>query len=190
MTDRTKLHRRPQRGAHDRETLDAILDEALVAHVGFIVERQPYVLPMAFVRVDDAIYVHGSRNNRMLDAIVGRPVGVTVTMLDGLVLAKSAFHHSMNYRSAVILGEGADVADERVAAQVFDALLDRMSPLRSRVARSPTAAELAATRMVRVPLHEFSCKIRQGPPIDDEADLSWDAPSGVIALQTRRGPLA
>jgi uncharacterized protein len=189
MTDRTRLRRRPQRGHHDRETLDRILDEALVAHVGFVVEGQPYVLPMAFVRLDDAIWLHGSRNNRMLDAIVGRPAVVTVTLLDGLVLAKSAFHHSMNYRSAVILGTGED-ADPSDAGRVLDALVDRMVPDRSRIARSPTPAELGATRVVRFPLDEFSCKIREGGPIDDDADVDWPAPAGVVPLRLTRGPLA
>ena len=183
-TARTRLHRRPQRGLYERAALNAILDEALVCHLGFVDAGQPVVIPTTFVRVGEALYVHGAAASRALRALAaGLPACVTVTLLDGLVLARSAFHHSMNYRSVVILGTAVEVVDETEKRSVLDALVERVSPGRTRVVRAPSEKELAATSLLRMPIEEASAKVRRGPPIDDEGDLAIPCWAGEIPLR-------
>jgi nitroimidazol reductase NimA-like FMN-containing flavoprotein (pyridoxamine 5'-phosphate oxidase superfamily) len=187
-TARTRLRRLSQRGSYDRGLVHALLDEALVCHVGFVHEAQPYVLPMAFARIGELLYVHGAVANRMLGSLAGgASICVTVTLLDGLVLARSAFHHSMNYRSLVALGPAREVLDPPEKLRAFDALVDRCAPERSREARGANAEELRATRVFALELLEVSAKMRSGPPLDDEDDLAHPCWAGVIPLSLERG---
>lgn len=183
VTQRTAFKRKPQRGSHERAALDAILDEALVCHVGVVIDGTPRVLPTAHVRLGDALYVHGSRKNRLMTSMIGQPVAVTVTLLDGLVMSRTAFHHSMNYRSAVIYGEGVDVLDVAEKRAALHALVEHIAAGRSTEARPPTASELAATLVVRVPIEEGSVKARTGAAIDDDETLGDDCWAGVIPLK-------
>jgi uncharacterized protein len=187
-TPHTTLHRRPARGTYDREVVHAILDEALVCHLGFVVEGQPFVLPTTFVRDGEALFVHGSVASRMLRSLAsGVPVCLTVTLVDGLVLARSAFHHSMNYRSVVVLGTAREVADLATKDRVLGKLVDKLSPGRSALVRAPTEKELRGTSVLALPLDEVSGKVRVGPPIDDEADMSFPVWAGVVPTALRAG---
>lgn len=187
-TPRTRLHRRPQRGVFDRAALSAILDEALVCHLGFVDAGQPIVIPTTFVRIDEALYVHGAAASRALRTLAtGLPACVTVTLLDGLVLARSAFHHSMNYRSVVILGTAVEVVDAEEKRAALDALVERVSPGRTHVVRAPNEKELAATSVLRMPIEEASAKVRSGPPIEDEGDLAISCWAGEIPLRIECG---
>jgi uncharacterized protein len=178
-TERTRIRRLPDRGDYDRQTVHAILDEALVAHV---------VLPLTFARVDETIYFHGAVANHLLrTAKGGTDVCVTVTLLDGLVLAKSAFHHSMNYRCVVVMGQARVVEDAGEKLLALDAIVDRVAPDRSKEARSPNDSELRSTLVLALPLVEVSAKIRSGGPIDDEADAEWPAWAGVIPVRLVQG---
>jgi nitroimidazol reductase NimA-like FMN-containing flavoprotein (pyridoxamine 5'-phosphate oxidase superfamily) len=182
-TDRTRVRRLPQRGTHDRQTIYDILDQALVAHVGFVDTSQPYVLPMAFVRFGDSIFLHGSTRARMLEQIsAGDPVCVTATLLDGLVLARSAFHHSMNYRSVAVLGSGRAVEDRDRALTALEALTEKLTPGRWAEIRLPTDQEMKATRVVEIPIEEASAKIRTGPPLDDEDDMALAVWAGCVPI--------
>lgn len=183
VTPRTTLKRKPQRGSHERAALDAILDEALVCHVGVMIDGAPRVLPTAHVRLGDALYVHGSRKNRLMTAMIGQPVAVTVTLLDGLVMSRTAFHHSMNYRSAVIYGVGVDVVDVEEKRAALHALVEHIAPGRAAEARPPVENELAGTLVVRVTIDEGSVKARSGAAIDDAETLSDDCWAGVIPLK-------
>lgn len=184
---RTTVRRRAQRGRYERDLVHAILDEALVCHVGFESEHGPVVLPTMHARVDDTLYLHGAVGNAMLRTLaVGAPVCVTVTLLDGLVLARSAFHHSMNYRSVVVFGTGTAVEARSAKLAALEALIERIHPGRWTEARPPTDAELRQTLVVSVPLDEASAKVRSGPPIDDEEDYALDVWAGEIPLETRR----
>jgi nitroimidazol reductase NimA-like FMN-containing flavoprotein (pyridoxamine 5'-phosphate oxidase superfamily)/GNAT superfamily N-acetyltransferase len=190
VTERTRLHRRPQRARTDRAALEAILDEAAVVHVGFAGDAaQPFVLPTTFVRIGRAIYLHGATANRTLRAAAaGAELCAAVTLLDGLVLARSAFHHSMNYRSAVIFGRARELTDAGEKRRVLAALVDRFVPGRSSIVRPPSDAELAATLLLELPLDEASVKARSGPPLpDEEADAGWPAWTGVIPMALRAG---
>lgn len=185
---RTTVKRIPKRGHYDRETINAILDEAIICHVGFAVEGQPYVIPTGFARVDDVIYIHGSAASRMLRELSkGVDVCVTVTILDGLVLARSAFHHSMNYRSVVILGKAELVTDETEKMAALEALTDHFVPERWKDVRPPTELEMKATSVLRLPLTEASAKIRSGPPVDDDADHELDVWAGVVPISLVKG---
>jgi uncharacterized protein len=189
VTDRTKLHRRANRGSHDRAVIDAILDEALVCHIGFAAPS-PVVLPTTHVRLGDQLYVHGAVANHMLASVAkGLEACVTVTLLDGLVLAKSAFHHSVNYRSVVVFGRGLAVTDVAEKRRALDALIDKLHTGRSQACRAPTDAELGATLVIAFSISEASAKIRVGPPIDDEEDMALPYQAGVIPLVTTRGEL-
>ena len=184
---RTTVRRRAQRGQYDRELIHAVLDEALVSHVGFESEHGPVVLPTMHARVDDTLYLHGAVGNAMLRALAaGAPVCVTVTLLDGLVLARSAFHHSMNYRSVVVFGTAVAVEEREVKLAALEALVERIHPGRWTEARQPTESELRQTLVVSVPLDEASAKVRSGPPIDDPEDYTLDVWAGVVPLETRR----
>ncbi|HEX6732836.1 MAG TPA: pyridoxamine 5'-phosphate oxidase family protein [Pyrinomonadaceae bacterium] len=183
-TDRTKLKRLPKRGHYDRDTIDSILDEGFICHVGFVVDGQPFVIPTGYARVDDKLYIHGSQASRMLRTLAdGVDVCVTVTLVDGLVLARSAFHHSMNYRSVVVFGKAELVAtrEEKLAALL--ALSEHFIRGRWNDVREPTEQELIATTVLALPLVEASAKIRTGPPLDDEEDYSLPVWAGVVPLQ-------
>lgn len=188
-SERTRVRRAAERGAYDRETLLAILDEGLVAHVGFTGEDgQPYVIPMGYARDGERLLLHGSTLSRLMQrAAEGVPVCVTVTLLDGLVLARSVFHHSMNYRSVVVLGRAVPIRDRAEKLAALEALVEHLTPGRSAEARGPSEKELAATEIVAVPLDEASAKIRTGPPKDPKGDLDLDVWAGVVPLRTVAG---
>jgi nitroimidazol reductase NimA-like FMN-containing flavoprotein (pyridoxamine 5'-phosphate oxidase superfamily) len=188
QTPRTTVARQRDRGRYEREMINAIVDEALICHVGFSVDGQPYVIPMAHARIEDRLYIHGSVGSRMLKNMkAGVPVCVTVTLLDGLVLARSAFHHSMNYRSAVILGVAREVTDEQEKRSVFDALVNHVVPGRSADVRAADAQELKATSVLCLVIEEASAKVRRGPPIDAEEDYALDCWAGVLPMQLMPG---
>jgi len=181
-TDRVTLRRRPQRGAYDEATIFSILDATFLCHVGFVLDRQPFVIPTSFGRSGRTIYVHGAAASRMLRELsTGLPVCVTVTVLDGLVLARSIFHHSMNYRSVVILGSATLCADEE-KSRGLKVVSDHIIPGRWAEVRAPNAIELRATSLLKLEITEASAKIRQGPPIDDEEDHALGCWAGVLPL--------
>jgi uncharacterized protein len=185
---RTRVVREPQRAVYDRATIYDILDEGFICHVGFAIDGQPYVIPTSYGRKDDILYIHGSAASRMLrHANSGVPVCVTVTLLDGLVLARSIFNHSMNYRSVVVLGTALAIEDldEKLAA--LHTLSEHILPGRWQDARQPNEKELKATTVLRLPIEEFSAKVRQGPPVDDEEDYSFSTWAGVIPLDMVSG---
>lgn len=187
-TDRTKLKRLPKRGHFDRETIYAILDEGFICHVGFAVNGQPFVIPTGYARADDKLYIHGSQASRMLRTLAGGlDACVTVTILDGLVLARSAFHHSMNYRSVVVFGRATIVDDpaEKLAALV--SLSEHIIRGRWADVREPNEQELRATTVLCLPLAESSAKVRTGPPLDDEEDYALPMWAGVIPLKLVAG---
>jgi nitroimidazol reductase NimA-like FMN-containing flavoprotein (pyridoxamine 5'-phosphate oxidase superfamily) len=183
-SERTRLRRRPDRGSYDRATIHAILDEGRVCHVGFVHDGQPFVVPTTYARVGDALYVHGAAASRMLRGLAsGVPVCITVTLLDGLVLARSAFHHSMNYRSVVVLGVATEVTDPAERLGALEAIVEHVAPGRWAASRPPTAPELRATSVLRLPITEASAKIRTGGPIDDAADMGWPCWAGHVPLR-------
>ena len=182
-TERTRIRRMPQRASYDAAVVEAILAEGLYCHVGFNIDAQPYVLPTIYARVEDRLYIHGSAASRMLRTIGERmPVCITVTLLDGLVLARSTFHHSMNYRSVVILGEAAEVTDRDEKMTALKAIVDHVMVGRWEDVRQPSDQELKATSVIRVPLDEVSAKIRTGPPVDDDEDYQLDCWAGEVPL--------
>jgi uncharacterized protein len=184
QTDRTRLKRLPKRGHYDRDTVNGILDEGFICHVGFVVDGQPFVIPTGYARVDDNLYVHGSQASRMLRTLAGgMDVCVTVTLVDGLVLARSAFHHSMNYRSVVVFGRAELVADREEKLAALFALSEHFIRGRWNDVREPTEQELTATSVLSLPLTEASAKVRTGPPLDDEEDYSLPVWAGVIPLK-------
>ena len=183
QTPRTRLKRRAQRGHYDRATVNAILDEALVCHIGFAHEGYVTVLPTAYVRHGDSLYVHGSTANRMFRAIRdGAEACVTVTLLDGVVLARSAFHQSMNYRCVVLYGGAREVTEESRKLEAMHWLLDHVAPGRWAEVRPPSPQELKQTLVLEFPIDEASAKVRSGPPLDDEEDLSAPCWAGEIPL--------
>ncbi|MCH9002333.1 MAG: pyridoxamine 5'-phosphate oxidase family protein [Planctomycetes bacterium] len=187
-TGRTRVRRIAERGVYDRQVIYDILDEALICHVGFVDGGHPFVLPTIHVRIEDRLYLHGAKGNRMLDGITsGTGACVTVTLVDGLVLARSAFHHSMNYRSVVILARGVEIADSEDKSGILDALMEHTVPGRLRDARPPSKKELDATKIVALPIDEASAKIRTGPPVDDESDYALPVWAGVIPLSCVAG---
>jgi nitroimidazol reductase NimA-like FMN-containing flavoprotein (pyridoxamine 5'-phosphate oxidase superfamily) len=174
----------PQRGAYDRAAVNRILDEGLVCHVGIVEEGQPCVIPTLYVRVGDRLYLHGSPASRLLRAVQrSEPVCVTVTLTDGLVLARSALHHSMNYRSVVLFGTAAPVEDPALKLEVLRGLSEHLIPGRWQDVRPPSDAELRRTLVVWLPIEEASAKIRTGPPVDDEGDYALPTWAGVIPLR-------
>lgn len=187
-THRTKLRRLPVRGDFDRATINEILDEALLCHVGFIVDEQPFVIPTTHARVDDQLFIHGSVASRMLRTLsTAVDICVTVTLMDGLVLARSAFHHSMNYRSVVIFGKATVVTNDHDKLEALRSFSEHVIPGRWREVRPPTEQELKATIVLSLLLNEASAKIRSGSPIDDEADYELDVWAGVIPLRLVAG---
>jgi nitroimidazol reductase NimA-like FMN-containing flavoprotein (pyridoxamine 5'-phosphate oxidase superfamily) len=187
-TPRTTLRRLPARGHFDRATVNAILDEALVCHVGFVADGQPFVIPTIHARAGDQVFVHGSAASRMLKTLQGGvPVCLTATLLDGLVLARSAFHHSMNYRSVVVLGDAQAVTDDREKWDALHAIVEHVAPGRWSEVREPSAKELAGTLVLRLPIAEASAKVRTGPPLDDEEDYALECWAGVLPLRLTPG---
>ena len=187
-TDRTTVRRLPARGSYDRALIHSILDEAPVCHVGFVVNGRPFVIPTLHVRVGDRLYMHGSPGSRMLKAMAGGvEVCVNVTVVNGLVLARSAFHHSMNYRSVVVLGTAQAVDDPDEKTRVLHALSEHLVPGRWRDVRGPAPGELKATSVLSLPIDEASAKVRTGPPVDDEEDYALPAWAGVVPLSLKAG---
>jgi len=188
-TPRTRLVREAERGVYNREAAYRILDEGFLCHVGFVADGQPFVIPTSYGRKHDRLYIHGSAASRMLRQMKdGVPVCVTVTLLDGLVLARSIFNHSMNYRSVVILGKATPVDDAVEKVEALRLLSEHIIPGRWADARQPNERELKATLVMRVPIEEFSAKVRTGPPIDDEEDYSFPTWAGVVPLETVARP--
>jgi len=191
-TGRTRVQRRAERGSLDRQLIYEILDEGLVCHVSFVHDAHPVVLPMAYVRIEDHVYLHGAPKNRMLDVLAaGARACIAVTLLDGLVLARSQFHHSLNYRSVVLFGSAETVTDLERKQRVLGALCDHLAPGRSRESRPGTRQELAGTRVLGVPIVEASAKRREGPPLDSADDLALPHWAGVVPVELKVGtPLA
>ena len=187
-TERTTVKRLSKRGVYEREPIYRILDEAFICHVGFAVDGQPFVIPTGYARVDDRLYIHGSQISRMLRTLAaGIDVCVTVTLLDGLVLARSAFHHSLNYRSVVVFGRAAMVDEREAKLAALRAFSEHVVPGRWDEARQPTDQELKATAVLSLPLEEASAKVRTGPPIDDEEDYALPVWAGVVPLRLVAG---
>ena len=183
-TERTQVKRLPKRGKYDHETVHKILDEGFVCHVGFSVDGQPFVIPTNYGRTGDVLYLHGSAASRMLKTLSGGvPVCVTVTHVDGLVLARSAFHHSVNYRSVVILGTARLVEDPAEKMEALRLFTEHVMKGRWDDVRQPTEQELKATIVLALPLEEVSAKVRTGGPIDDEPDYTLPVWAGVLPLQ-------
>ncbi len=182
-SERTRVRRLPERGVYDPETIHAILDEALICHVAYVQDGSPRVIPTIHARIGDTLYIHGSNASRTLRASkAGADVAIGVTLLDGLVMARSAFHHSMNYRSVVVFGHARDVTDpdEKWAAQ--RALVEHVARGRASEARMPNEGELKQTTILAIPIAEASAKVRTGPPKDEPADLELDVWAGVLPL--------
>src|SRR4051794_20499005 len=183
-TQRTKLRRKPARGSHERGGIEAIFDEALVSHLGFLDAGLPVVIPTLHARVGSHIYLHGSAASRALRESKGAEVCLTATLIDGLVLARAAMHHSANYRSAMLFGAAEWIEDEAEKLTALEALVEKLIPGRWADTRGPTEKELRATALLRIPLEQASAKLRTGPPIDDEADLELRVWAGVVGLRT------
>ena len=182
-TQHTTVKRHPERGAYDRATIDPILDEALICHLGFVAEGRPFVIPTIHARDGDTLYIHGSPASRMLrTAKEGVDICVTVTLLDGLVLARSVYNHSMNYRSVVVLGRACEVTDRDEKLRAMQRVVEQVVPGRWNDARRPSDGEIKGTTILALALDEASAKIRSGPPTDDDADLRLPVWAGVIPL--------
>ena len=187
-TARTRVVREADRAVYDRETVYRILDEGFLCHAGFVVDGQPFVIPTSFGRKDATLYIHGSAASRMLRQLKdGVPVCITVTLLEGLVLARSIFNHSMNYRSVVVLGKATLVDDPDEKLEALRILSEHILPGRWADSRRPNERELKATSVLRVPIEEFSAKVRQGPAIDDEEDYAFPTWAGVVPLEMVAG---
>ena len=192
---RVRVGRLPDRGRYQRAVIDEILDEALICHVGFIADGQPYVIPTIHARAGDLLYVHGSTASRMLRTMKGGvPACVTASIVDGLVLARSAFHHSLNYRSVVVLGRAVELQEDAEKLRALRAIVDHIATGRWDEVRGPSPAELRQTTVLGMRLDEASAKVRSGPPKDDEQDLSlpvWagELPVRMVALEARDDPL-
>jgi len=187
-SERVRLRRKRERGTYDREAIDAILDEGLIAYLGIVEDGQPLVIPTLHARAGDVVYCHGSAASRTMRAMAGgAPVCLTVSLIDGLVLARAAMHHSANYRSVVLLGRARLVEDRDELLAGFEAVVERIVPGRWSDVRPPTEKELRATSLVALPVEEASAKVRTGPPLDDEPDYALPSWAGVIPLSLRAG---
>jgi uncharacterized protein len=188
-SESTTIRRLPARAASTWESIAAILDEGFVCHVGFVgADGRPYVIPTAYGRVDDVLFLHGSPASRMLRTLAGGiDICVTVTLIDGFVLARSAFHHSLNYRSVVVLGRAVEEQDAAAKAAALNAFVDHVVPGRAADARAPSALEVRKTTVLRLPLREASAKVRTGPPVDEPADLGLPVWGGVVPLWLHAG---
>ena len=188
QTERTALKRLPKRGVYDRRLVYGILDEGFICHVGFAVEGQPFVIPTGYARVGERLFIHGSQVSRMLRTLSsGIDVCVAVTLVDGLVLARSAFHHSINYRSVVMFGRATIVDDREAKLAALFAFSEQVIPGRWNDVREPTEQELRATTVLSLPLVEVSAKVRTGPPIDDDEDYALNVWAGVLPLKIEAG---
>ena len=184
---RTEVRRKPQRARYDRATIEAIVDEALICHVAFSHGGSVHCLPMACWRSGEHLYIHGAANSRMASALLAGESSVCIAHLDGLVLARSAFHHSMNYRSVVIYGRFEEVVDPECKLAAFNAFVDFVSPGRSTLVREPSAAEISGTKLLRISLHEAAAKMRSGGVIDADDDMAIPVWAGVIPLTLQSG---
>jgi uncharacterized protein len=191
-SERVRLRRKRERGSYERETIEAVLDEGLIGHLGIVEDGQPLVIPTLHARHGEIVYCHGSTASRTLKALAaGAPACLTVSLIDGLVLARSAMHHSANYRSVVLLGTARLVEDPVERLRGFEAIVERLVPERWGEVRQPTEKELKATALLAFPIEEASAKIRTGPPEDDEEDYALDVWAGVIPLSLSAGvPIA
>jgi len=190
MSDRTRIKRGAERGVYQREVIEQIIDSTLICHVCYVQNAEPRIIPTAVVRIDDHVYLHGNRRSAMIQALQeGALASVCFTQVDGLVVARSGFHCSMNYRSVVLYGRATPVGDtcpeDKVAA--MDALVEGLIPGHAAAVRVPTPQEIDATTVLRIPIEEASAKVRQGDPVDTESDLNLDIWAGVIPLQTCTG---
>jgi uncharacterized protein len=182
---RTRVRRAPARGRYDRETIHSILDETLISHVGFAQDGEPVVIPMLHARVGERLYLHGSSASRLMRALAaGAPVCVTATLIDGLVLARSAFHHSINYRSVVVFGTARLVEPQEERIEALELFTEKLVPGRWPEVRPPTRQELKGTKVLSLPLDEASAKLRTGPPIDDDEDYDLPVWAGVLPMST------
>ena len=189
ITERNRVKRVAKRGHYDSETVYRILDEGLVCHVGFLQDQQPVVIPTLYARRGDTLILHGARTSRMLQYIQsGQPVSVVVTLVDGLVVARSVFHHSMNYRSVVVFGRGRLIEPDQEKLQALEVLTEHILQGRWRDARKPNRQELDATSVVAIAIESASAKVRTGPPVDDEEDYSLPIWAGVIPLPQQAQP--
>jgi len=187
-TGRSALKRLPKRGEYGREGIYQILDEGFVCHVGFVVEGQPFVIPTGYGRAGDTLYIHGAQASRMLRTLRdGIEVCLTVTLVDGMVMARSAFHHSMNYRSVVVFGHATVVEDRAEKWEALRALTEHLAPGRWEEVRQPSEGEMRATLVLALPLTEASAKVRTGPPADDEEDYALPVWAGVVPLRMTAG---
>lgn len=187
-TPRSRLRRLHKRGCYDFETIAAILDAGLIAHVGYVIDGQPFVTPTAYWREGSFVYWHGSRASRAIKRIRdGAPVCFAVSLLDGIVFARSGFHHSLNYRSVMLFGRAHEVLDEAEKRRALDHFIDRLAPGRAAQLRAPTARELKATSVLAMAIEEGAAKIRSGPPKDEEEDYGLPIWAGVVPLTTRPG---
>jgi nitroimidazol reductase NimA-like FMN-containing flavoprotein (pyridoxamine 5'-phosphate oxidase superfamily) len=185
-TKKNSIKRLPKRGHYDRETIYRILDEALICHVGFVESGQPFVIPINFARLRDTIVLHGAKASRLLKHIAaGHPVCVEATVVDSLVLARSVFHHSVNYRSVILFGAGRLVEDEHEKLAALEAVTEHLIPGRWREARRPNEKELNATSVVSIAIDEASAKVRVGPPVDEEEDYDLPVWAGILPLQDK-----
>lgn len=191
-TERNRVRRLPARATHERAAVHDILDAALVCHLGFVADGQPFVIPTLHARVGDSLLVHGSSKSRTLDALASSvEVCVAVTLIDGLVLARSAFHHSVNYRSVTVFGRARPVTGDAGKLAALRAFTERLYPGRWDEVRVPNASELKATQVLSLPLDESVAKVRTGPPLDDDEDMGWPVWAGVVPLEmVARAPIA
>src|SRR3954452_18998146 len=188
QTERTRAYRKPGRASYDRELVHSILDEALTCHVGFVQDGQPFVIPTIHARVGETLLLHGAKGNRMLNALAdGIPCCVTATLVDGLVLARAALHHSLNYRSVMVLGTATEVTDPETKEKALRAVVDHIAPGRPDEVRGPDETDLRSTKVLSMPIEEASAKVRTGPPLDDEPDLQLPYWAGVLPLKTSAG---
>jgi uncharacterized protein len=187
-TDRTRVFRKPARGSYDRDLVHSILDEALICHIGFVQDGQPFVTPTIHARVGETIYLHGANGNRMFRMLAeGAECCLTVSLIDELVLARAAMHHSMNYRSAMVFGTATEVSDPAEKERGLRAVIDHVAPGRSEEVRGPDPAELRSTRVLSMPIVEASAKVRTGPPMDDDDDLDLPNWAGRLPLSVSAG---
>lgn len=187
-SERTKVKRLPARGAYDQATIYSILDDGFICHVGFAIDGQPYVIPTGYARIGDHVYIHGSSASRMLRSLAeGIDVCVTVTHVDGLVLARSAFHHSINYRSVVVLGQAKMVEDPAEKEMALEAFTEHIIPGRWPEIRWPSELELKATTVLKLAIDEASAKVRTGDPKDDDEDYGMNVWAGVVPLSSKPG---
>jgi len=183
QTERTRIYRKPGRGSYDRDLVHSILDEALTCHVGFVADGQPFVIPTIHARDGETLYLHGAKGNRMLNSLIdGTPCCVTVTLIDELVLARAALHHSLNYRSVMVLGEAHEVTDPAEKERALHTVVEHIAPGRADEIRGADETDLRSTRVLSIPIEEASAKVRTGPPIDEEADLELPHWAGQLPL--------